>query len=99
VIAALVISILSDASKESMGSHAPRVILFGAIPAIIYAILEVLVVPTDLIVKPEEGIILVVSPTGVLDLVDCSSFSDSNPSEDSLPPTLDLPLVSPFFVF
>ncbi|GKG20904.1 hypothetical protein Tco_0380705 [Tanacetum coccineum] len=35
-------------------------------------------------------------PTGVLDLVDYSSSSDSDPSEDSLPPVPDLPLVSPF---
>ncbi|GKF28217.1 hypothetical protein Tco_0094559, partial [Tanacetum coccineum] len=38
----------------------------------------------------------VVSPTGVLDLVDYSSSSYSDPSEDSLPPVPDLPLVSPF---
>ncbi|GKG21321.1 hypothetical protein Tco_0383916, partial [Tanacetum coccineum] len=32
----------------------------------------------------------------VLDLVDYSSSSDSDPSEDSLPVALELPLVSPF---
>ncbi|GJX47982.1 reverse transcriptase domain-containing protein [Tanacetum coccineum] len=37
-----------------------------------------------------------ISPTEALDLVDYSSFSDSDPSEDSLPLALDLPLVSPF---
>ncbi|GJZ25615.1 hypothetical protein Tco_0569868, partial [Tanacetum coccineum] len=41
----------------------------------------------------------VVSPTGVLDLVDYSSSSDSDPSEDSLSPAPDLPLVSPFLCF
>ncbi|GJX51412.1 putative reverse transcriptase domain-containing protein [Tanacetum coccineum] len=70
-------------------------ILFGAIPVIIPAIPEVPVVPADPIVAPEEGTVLVVSPAGVLDLVDYSSSSDSDPSEDSLPPVPDLPLVSP----
>ncbi|GJV69102.1 hypothetical protein Tco_1484611 [Tanacetum coccineum] len=78
---------------ESVGSHAPRVILFGAIPAIIP---EVLVVPADPIVAPEVGTVLVVSPSRVLDLVDYSPSSDSDPSKDSLPPAPDLPLVSPF---
>ncbi|GJX01795.1 hypothetical protein Tco_0185708 [Tanacetum coccineum] len=96
VMAATIISISSDTSKESVGSHAPRVILFGAILAIIPVIPEVPVVSADPIVKPEVGIVLVVSPAGVLDLVDYSPSSDSDPSEDSLPPAPDLPLVSPF---
>ncbi|GJW31517.1 hypothetical protein Tco_0051549 [Tanacetum coccineum] len=96
VMAAPVISISSDTSEESVGSHAPRVILFGAIPVIIPAIPEVPAVPPDLIVALEEGTVSVVSPTEVLDLVDYSSSSDSDPSEDSLPPTPDLPLVLPF---
>ncbi|GJY69609.1 reverse transcriptase domain-containing protein [Tanacetum coccineum] len=96
VMAAPVISISSDTSEESVGSHAPRVILFGAIPAIIPVIPEVPVVPADPIVAPEEGTVSVVSPSGVLDLVDYSPSSDSDPSEDSLPPAPDLPLVSPF---
>ncbi|GJZ63856.1 hypothetical protein Tco_0620277 [Tanacetum coccineum] len=82
--------------EESVSSHAPRVFLFGAIPAIIPVIPEVPIVPADLIVAPEEGTVSVVSPTGVLDLVDYSSSSNSDPSEDSLPPVPDLPLVSPF---
>ncbi|GJW81804.1 hypothetical protein Tco_0145779, partial [Tanacetum coccineum] len=57
---------------------------------------EVSVVPADLIVTPEEGTVSVVSPAGVLDLVDYSPSSNSDPSEDSLPPTPDFPLVSPF---
>ncbi|GKF54954.1 hypothetical protein Tco_0165294, partial [Tanacetum coccineum] len=93
VMAALIISI---SSEESVSSHAPRVILFGAIPAIIPVIPEVPIVPANLIVAPEVGTVLVVSPTGVLDLVDYSSSSDSDPSKDSLPPVPDLLLVSPF---
>nr|GEX17944.1 putative reverse transcriptase domain-containing protein [Tanacetum cinerariifolium] len=95
-----IISILSDSSKKTVGSHVPRVILFGAIPAIILVILEVPIeVPIALVgplVAPEVGAVFVISPTRVLDLVDYSSFSDSDPSEDSLPPVLELPLVSPF---
>ncbi|GKE16669.1 hypothetical protein Tco_1424246, partial [Tanacetum coccineum] len=74
-------------------------ILFGAIPAIIPTILEVLVVPTDPIVTPKVGTVLVVSPARVLDLVDYSSSSNSDPSEDSLPPAPDFPLVSPFLCY
>ncbi|GJZ33532.1 hypothetical protein Tco_0578968, partial [Tanacetum coccineum] len=91
-----IISISSDSSEESVGSHAPRVILFGAIPDIILIIPEVPVVPAGLIVAPDVGTVSVISPSGVLDLVDYSSSSDSDPSEDSLPFVLDLPLVSPF---
>ncbi|GKG51979.1 hypothetical protein Tco_0544617, partial [Tanacetum coccineum] len=69
-----------------------------AILAIIPAISEVPIVPADLIVAPEVRTVSVVSPAGVLDLVDYSPSSDSDPSEDSLPPlpVPDLPLVSPF---
>ncbi|GKA70661.1 hypothetical protein Tco_0776800 [Tanacetum coccineum] len=59
VMAAPVISISSDTSEESVGSHAPRVILFGAIPAIIP---EVPVVLADPIVTPKVGTVSVVSP-------------------------------------
>ncbi|GKE71944.1 hypothetical protein Tco_1530016, partial [Tanacetum coccineum] len=72
--------------KESVGSHAPRVILFGT---------EVPIVPADPLVAPEVGVVYVTSPTGVLDLVDYSS-SNYDPSKDSLPPAPELPLVSPF---
>ncbi|GJV44563.1 hypothetical protein Tco_1429099 [Tanacetum coccineum] len=71
-------------------------ILFGAIPAIIPVIPEVTIIPTNLIVTPEVGKVLVISPTEVLDLVDYSSSSDSDPSKDSLPLVPDLPLVLPF---
>ncbi|GJZ03482.1 putative reverse transcriptase domain-containing protein [Tanacetum coccineum] len=88
--------IISISSEESVGSHAPQVILFGAVPAIIPVIPEVSIVPADLIVAPEVGTISVVSPTGVIDLVYYSSSSDSDPLEDSLPPVPHFPLVSPF---
>ncbi|GKF81185.1 hypothetical protein Tco_0239787, partial [Tanacetum coccineum] len=87
--------IISMSFEESVGSHATRVILFGAIPAIIPVILEVLIVPANPIVAPKEGTVSVVSPTRVLDLVDYSSSSNSDPSEVSLPPVPDFPLVSP----
>ncbi|GJZ06551.1 hypothetical protein Tco_0540344 [Tanacetum coccineum] len=95
-MAAPIISISSNSSEESVGSHALRVILFGAIPAIIPVIPEVPIVPADPIVTPEVGTVSVVSPAGVLDLVDYSSSSNSDLLEDSLPPAPDLPLVSPF---
>ncbi|GJW96314.1 hypothetical protein Tco_0178122 [Tanacetum coccineum] len=91
-----IISISSDSSEESVSSHAPRVILFGVIYAIIPVIPEVPIVPADLIVAPEEGTVSVVSPVGVLDLVDYSSSFDFDPSKDSLPSAPNLPLVSPF---
>ncbi|GJV97024.1 putative reverse transcriptase domain-containing protein, partial [Tanacetum coccineum] len=84
VMAAPIISISSDSSEESVGSHAPRVILFGTIPAIISVIPKVPIAPANPIVAPEVGAVSVISPTGVLDLVDYSSSSDSDPSEDSL---------------
>nr|GEW65454.1 hypothetical protein [Tanacetum cinerariifolium] len=49
----------------------------------------------DPLVALEVETVLVVSLAGVLDLVDYSSSSDSDPSKDSLPPVPDLPLVSP----
>ncbi|GKB37531.1 hypothetical protein Tco_0882473 [Tanacetum coccineum] len=98
-MAAPVIPISSDSSKESVGSYVPRVILFGAIPTSILVVpVEVPIVPADLLVAPEVGAVSVTSPAGVLDLVDYSSFN-YDPSEDSLPPALELPLVSPFLCF
>nr|GFB06060.1 hypothetical protein [Tanacetum cinerariifolium] len=79
---------------ESVGSRAPRVIIFGAIPAISPVILKVPIVLIDHLVSPEVGTVSVVSPVEVLDFVDYSSFSDSDLLEDSLPLVLDLPLVS-----
>ncbi|GJY78978.1 hypothetical protein Tco_0484779, partial [Tanacetum coccineum] len=71
-------------------------ILFGTIPAIIPVIPEVPIAPTDLIVAPEVGAVFVILPTGVLDLVDYSSSSDFDPSEDSLLVAPELPLILPF---
>ncbi|GJZ79330.1 hypothetical protein Tco_0644167, partial [Tanacetum coccineum] len=97
-MAAPVISILSDSSDESVGSHVP--ILFGTIPTNILVIsvisAEVPIAPADPLVAPEVGAVSVISPTKVLNLVDYSSFSHSDPSEDSLPVAPELPLVSPF---
>nr|GEZ99344.1 hypothetical protein [Tanacetum cinerariifolium] len=45
---------------------------------------------------PKVGAVYVTSPAEVLDLVDHSSSSDSDPSEDSLPLVPEVPLVSPF---
>ncbi|GJV78671.1 putative reverse transcriptase domain-containing protein, partial [Tanacetum coccineum] len=64
-----------------------------AIPAINPVIPEV---PANPLVAPEVGAVSVTSPAGVIDLVDYSSSSGSDPSEDSLPPALELLLVSPF---
>ncbi|GKG47965.1 hypothetical protein Tco_0509850, partial [Tanacetum coccineum] len=92
-----VILISSDSSKESVGSHVPRVNLFGTILTSIPVVLaEVPIVPADLLVAPKVGAVFVISPTGVLDLVDYSSPSDSDTSEDSLPVAPELPLVSFF---
>ncbi|GJR19279.1 hypothetical protein Tco_0967806 [Tanacetum coccineum] len=97
VMAALAIPISLDSSEESMGSHVPRVILFGTIPTSIPVVpAEVPIIPADPLVAPEVGAVSVISPTGVLDLVDYSSSSDSDPSEDSLPLAPELPLVLPF---
>ncbi|GKB97536.1 hypothetical protein Tco_0983673 [Tanacetum coccineum] len=81
-MAALVISISSDSSDESVGSSTSRIILFGIIPAKI---------PIILPRAPEAGVTVVASPTGVLDLITyCSTNFDStediSPSE--LAPTL-----------
>ncbi|GJZ83825.1 putative reverse transcriptase domain-containing protein [Tanacetum coccineum] len=102
VMAAPIISISSDSSEESVGSHAPRVILFGAIPAIILVIPEVPIVPADPIVYTE-----VASPHqfaigftlfGVLD--DSEADGESEPAEqrpvsssnDTLVPSSEFPL-------
>ncbi|GJZ73894.1 putative reverse transcriptase domain-containing protein [Tanacetum coccineum] len=95
-MAAPVISISSDSSKESVGSHATRVILFGHIPTVIPVILEIPIILADPTVAPEVGVVSVLSPARAFDLVDYSSSFDSDPPEDSLPPIPDLPLVSPF---
>ncbi|GJY60265.1 hypothetical protein Tco_0460922 [Tanacetum coccineum] len=57
---------------------------------------EVPIVLADPLVAPEVGAVSVISLTGVLDLVDYSSSSDSDSSKDSLPLAPELPLVLPF---
>nr|GEW49205.1 ribonuclease H2 subunit A [Tanacetum cinerariifolium] len=53
--------------------------------------------PSLFIFAPEVGAVFVTSLAGVLDLVDYSS-SDSDPSENSLPPATELPQFHPFCV-
>ncbi|GJS48685.1 hypothetical protein Tco_0598806 [Tanacetum coccineum] len=65
--------VISISSEESVGSHAPRVILFGAIPAIIPVIPKVPVVPAD----PIDSL----PPTPDLPLVSpflCSDDTEAN---------------------
>ncbi|GJZ29873.1 copia protein, partial [Tanacetum coccineum] len=89
-----------DSSEESVGSHAPRVILFGAILAIIP---EVLIIPTNPIVAPKDSL----PPALDLPLVlpffcsdDSEADSESEPAEqrpvssshDTLAPLSEFPL-------
>ncbi|GJU70786.1 hypothetical protein Tco_1262191 [Tanacetum coccineum] len=57
------------------------------------------IVPADPLVALEVGAVSVISHTGMLDLVDYSSSSDSDLSEDFLSLIPELPLVSPFLCF
>nr|GEY13721.1 putative reverse transcriptase domain-containing protein [Tanacetum cinerariifolium]GEY43479.1 putative reverse transcriptase domain-containing protein [Tanacetum cinerariifolium] len=66
----------------------------GVTPVIPVETAKVPIAPADPLVAPKVGAVYVISPTGVLDLVNYSSSSD--PLEDSLPLVLELPLVSPF---
>nr|GEY40749.1 putative reverse transcriptase domain-containing protein [Tanacetum cinerariifolium] len=69
---ALIISIYSDISVESVRSSFPRVILIGSISV-------------EVPVAPEVGAAAVASPAGVLEL-DTYSLSKADPSESSSPP-------------
>ncbi|GJX78563.1 putative reverse transcriptase domain-containing protein [Tanacetum coccineum] len=60
---------------------------------------EVPIAPADPLVAPKVGAVFVISPTGVLDLLDYSSSTDYDPSEDSIPLAIELPLLSPFLCF
>ncbi|GJR11361.1 hypothetical protein Tco_0794013 [Tanacetum coccineum] len=82
VMIALVISISSDLSNESVGSSISQVILIGSI---------FVKVP----VAPEVRAAAVDSPARVLEL-DTHSSSESDPSKSSLPPVSIAPMVSPF---
>ncbi|GKC71135.1 hypothetical protein Tco_1117018 [Tanacetum coccineum] len=72
-MAAHVISISSDSSEVSVGSHVLRVILFGTIPTSIPVVplvpAEVPIAPADPLVTPEVGVVYVISPIGVLDAI------------------------------
>ncbi|GKC23668.1 hypothetical protein Tco_1025818 [Tanacetum coccineum] len=69
---------------------------FTSIPVILVVPAKVPIVLTDPLVTSKVGVVSVISPTGVLDLVDYSSSYNSDPSKDSLPLAPELPLVSPF---
>ncbi|GJX56862.1 putative reverse transcriptase domain-containing protein [Tanacetum coccineum] len=66
------------------------------IPVIPVVPAEVPIVLTDPLVTPKVGVVFIISPTRVLDLVDYLSSYNSDPSKDSLPLAPELPLVSPF---
>ncbi|GJX36225.1 hypothetical protein Tco_0247782 [Tanacetum coccineum] len=70
-----------------------------SIPVIPVVYAEVPIAPADPLVALDVGIVSVISPIGVLDLVDYSSSSDSDPTKDSLLVAPELPLVSPFLCF
>ncbi|GJZ69121.1 hypothetical protein Tco_0632671, partial [Tanacetum coccineum] len=90
VMAAPINYILSDSSKESVSSHAPRVILFGAIPAIIPVIPEVPIIPADPIVAPDVGTVSVVSPSGADGKSDPAEYRPER--HESLTPSSEFPL-------
>nr|GEU47913.1 putative reverse transcriptase domain-containing protein [Tanacetum cinerariifolium] len=80
-MAALVISISSNVSVESVGSSFSRVILISSISI-------------EVPVAPEVEATAVASPVGVLEL-DTYSSSEVDPSESSPPPVSVAPMVSP----
>nr|GEW37924.1 hypothetical protein [Tanacetum cinerariifolium] len=82
VMEALVISISSDLSIESVGSSFLRVILVGSIF-------------DEVSVAPKVGAVVVTSPARVLEL-DTHLSSEADPSESSLPLVSVAPMVSPF---
>ncbi|GKF74216.1 hypothetical protein Tco_0220548, partial [Tanacetum coccineum] len=93
-----VISISSDTSEESVGSHALRVILFGTILAIIPAIPKVPIVSADPIVTPEVGAVSIVSPSGADGESEPAEQRPVSSSHDTLAPLSEFPfapVVSP----
>ncbi|GJU28057.1 putative reverse transcriptase domain-containing protein [Tanacetum coccineum] len=81
-MAALVISISSDVSVESVGSSFLQVILIGYISV-------------EVPVAPEVGAVAVALPARVLEL-DTHSSSEADPSKSSPPPVSVAPMVLPF---
>ncbi|GJW19190.1 hypothetical protein Tco_0026626 [Tanacetum coccineum] len=81
-----VISISSDSSKESVGSHVPRVILFGTIPTSIFVVpvvpVELPIAPADPLVAPEDS--LPVAPELPL-VLPFLCFDDSEADSESKP--------------
>ncbi|GJU76114.1 hypothetical protein Tco_1273184 [Tanacetum coccineum] len=106
VMAALVISISSDSSEESVGSHAPRVILFGTIPTSIPVIpmvhAKVPIALDDPIVALEKNSLPVAPELQLVSPFLCSddskADSESEPAEqrpemhESLTPSSEFPL-------
>ncbi|GJT63735.1 hypothetical protein Tco_1015215 [Tanacetum coccineum] len=82
VMVALVISISSDVSVESVGSYSPRVILIGSISV-------------EILVALEVGTAIVSSPARMLDL-DTHSTSKADLLESLPPPVSVAPMVLPF---
>ncbi|GKC43944.1 hypothetical protein Tco_1061666, partial [Tanacetum coccineum] len=78
--------------EESVGSHAPRVILFGVIPAIIHVIPEVPVVPADPIVTPEYSL----PPAPDLPLVLPFLCSDNSEADGKSEPAEQRPVSSSY---
>nr|GEV01153.1 reverse transcriptase [Tanacetum cinerariifolium] len=72
---------------------------FTSIPVIPVVPAEVSIALANPLVTPDVGAPSIISPTGVLDLVDYSSSSKFDPSEDSLPVAPKLPLGSPFLCY
>ncbi|GJV47663.1 hypothetical protein Tco_1437875 [Tanacetum coccineum] len=83
---------LSNTSEESVGSHAPRVILFGFILAIIPIIHEVPIVPADPIVTPEVGAVSVVLPARADGESESAEQRPVLSSHDTLAPLSEFPL-------
>ncbi|GKC39666.1 hypothetical protein Tco_1052050, partial [Tanacetum coccineum] len=92
VMVAPIISIFSDSSEESVGSHASRVILFGVIPAIIPVIPKVPIVPADPIVAPDVETVSVVSPSRADGESEPAEQIPVSSSHDTLAPLSEFPL-------
>ncbi|GJZ18671.1 hypothetical protein Tco_0554794 [Tanacetum coccineum] len=89
-MAAPIISISSDTLGESVGSHAPQVILFGVIPTIIPIIPEVPIVPADPIVTPKDSL----PPAPDLPLVSPFLCSDNSEAGGESEPAKQRPISS-----
>nr|GEV13724.1 hypothetical protein [Tanacetum cinerariifolium] len=92
---ASVIPISSYSSDESMGSHVPRVILFGTIPT---SILVIHMVPAKVPIASVDPLVAseveqFISPTGVLEADSESKPAEQRPKRhESLAPSSEFPL-------